>query len=528
MKKLNVTGDLYGGILGAIIALPQALAFGVAIGIGALSGLWGAVILCFMVGIFGFNQPLLSGPTGPSAIVVASALITLNGNIEALFAVMFLSGIFQIIISRTKLTDFVKYVPYPVISGFMNAVGIILIILQINPFLGNKSLAKPILALKDLPNSILSVNQDAFFIGLLSLVIIFATPRAISKIIPSQVLAIIVATLCSWAYKLDVATVSGVTSELPKIVWADFSNISSLIIPALIIAIVCSSESLLTNLVVDSLTKTNCDTRRMILSQGIGNLACSLFGATVGSGATMRSAAAIKAGGRTRFCAIICSLILLVIILFGSDFANKIPLSALAAVLFKVGADIVDTKLLKVIKFAPREDLFVMFLVFFLTITTDIIVGVIAGITLSAVIFAKQLADKVNVKTKFVVDSETITLEKNLEREMNYKIRVVHILGEFFFGSATHIISHFEEILGTKCIIICYDSEKLLDISAIFALEDIITRLKEQKINVHLVVKNNEIKTQLDNLKISEQIGQDNIFQDEKDAILHAEKILKK
>ena len=129
MKKLNVTGDLYGGILGAIIALPQALAFGVAIGVGALSGLWGAVILCFMVGIFGFNQPLLSGPTGPSAIVVASALITLNGNIEALFAVMFLSGIFQIIISRTKLTDFVKYVPYPVISGFMNAVGIILIIL---------------------------------------------------------------------------------------------------------------------------------------------------------------------------------------------------------------------------------------------------------------------------------------------------------------------------------------------------------------------------------------------------------------
>ena len=114
MKKLNVTGDLYGGILGAIIALPQALAFGVAIGVGALSGLWGAVILCFMVGIFGFNQPLLSGPTGPSAIVVASALITLNGNIEALFAVMFLSGIFQIIISRTKLTDFVKYVPYPV------------------------------------------------------------------------------------------------------------------------------------------------------------------------------------------------------------------------------------------------------------------------------------------------------------------------------------------------------------------------------------------------------------------------------
>ena len=527
MKKLNVSGDLTGGILGAVIALPQALAFGVAIGVGASSGLWGAVILCFLVGVFGCNQPLLSGPTGPAAIVTASALAVVNGNTQALFAIIFLAGIFQIIISRTKLTDIVKYVPYPVISGFMNAVGMILIILQINPFLGSKSLATPALAIENLSAALSNINENALVAGILTLALIFWTPRAITRIIPAQIFALIIATVITTIYGLNLPTVQGVSSHLPQIVQADFSNIKTLIIPALIIAIVCSSESLLTNLVVDSLTKTKCNGNKMVLAQGIGNLACSLFGAIGGSGATMRSAAAIKAGGTSRFCAIICSVILLLIILFGCDFANKIPLSALAAILFKVGWDIIDTKLLKVIKYAPKQDLFVMFSVFVLTIFYDIILGVSTGIVLSALIFAKQIADKANVKIKDIEDKHAIFLEKKLKDEMGYKIRVVHIFGEFFFGSATQIISHFEEILGTKYIIICYESENILDISAIFALEDIITRLKSQEISAQLVIKNKEIFDQLEKLKITEQLGEHNIFYSEEDAIEHAKKLLK-
>ncbi len=527
MKKTKILGDLTGGVLGAVIALPQALAFGVAIGVGAASGLWGAVILCFTVGVFGCNQPLLSGPTGPAAIVTASALATLGGKSEALFAVIFLAGIFQIIISRTKLIDIVKYIPYPVISGFMNAVGTILIILQLSPFFGNKSFATPLLALKNLSYSMLNINENAFTIGLLALAIIFWTPKKITNIIPSQILALIITTLAAVLYGLELPTVQGVSAHLPNIIWADFSNLKMLIIPALIIAIVCSSESLLTNLVVDSLTKTNCNSNKMVLSQGIGNIICSLFGAICGSGATMRSAAAIKAGGTTRFCSIFCAIILLLIILFASDFANKIPLSALAAVLFKVGLDIVDTKLLKVIKYAPKQDLFVMLTVFLLTIFYDIIIAVSTGIVLSALIFAKQLADKTNVKFKDIEDKHTIELEKKLQDETGYKIRVVHILGEFFFGSATQIISHFEEILGTKFLIICYESENTFDISAIFALEDIITRLKSQEIIPHLVIKNSQIFEQLEKLNIADQIGKENIFCDEEEAINHAKNLLK-
>ncbi len=527
MKKIKISGDLTGGFLGAVIALPQALAFGVAIGIGATSGLWGAVILCFTAGILGCNQPLLSGPTGPAAIVTASAFATLHGKPETLFAVIFLSGIFQIIISRTRLTDIVKYIPYPVISGFMNAVGTILIILQLGPFLGNKSLATPLLSIKNFPNNLACINENALVIGILTLSIIFWTPKKITKIIPSQILALVISTLTAILYNMELPTVQGVSSHLPQIAWADFSNIKTLLIPALIIAIVCSSESLLTNLVVDTLTKTSCNTNRMILSQGIGNLVCSLFGSIPGSAATMRSAAAIKAGGKTRFCAIVCAIVLLLIILFASGFANKIPLSALAAILFKVGLDIIDTKLLKIIKYAPRQDLFVMLIVFLLTIFYDIIIAVSTGIVLSALIFAKQLADKTNVKFKDINDKHIMELEKKLQYETDYKIRVVHILGELFFGSATQVISHFEEILGTKYLIICYESENTFDISAIFALEDIITRLKSQNIIPHLVVKNEQIVNQLEKLNIAEQIGKENIFYNEEDAIEHAKKLLK-
>ncbi len=527
IKLKSICKDLTGGALGAVIALPQALAFGVAIGTGASSGLWGAIILCFTVGLLGCNQPLLSGPTGPAAIVCASALAVLGGNINSLFAVIFLAGLFQIIISRTSLTKIVKYIPYPVISGFMNAVGVILIILQLNPFLGTKSSSTPISAFESISYVLQNVNENALLTGILTLTIIFCTPKKISKIIPSQILALIISTIAAMAYNLDLPVVQGVTSNLPSVIRADFSNIKTLLVPALVIAIVCTSESLMTSLVTDSLTKTNGNTKRMVLSQGLGNLMCSLFGAIPGSGATMRSVAAVKAGGRTRFCALTCAVILLLVVLFAHDFANNIPLSALAAILFKVGWDIVDTKLLKVVKYAPKQDLIVMFIVFFLTVFYDLILGVSTGIVLSALIFAKQLADSTNVKFRDIEDEHSIEIEKKLQSEAGYKIRAVHIFGEFFFGSATQIISHFEEILGTKYLIICYESENVLDISAVFALEDIITRLKSQDITPHLVIKNSKILKQLDDLGICAQIGRENVFYSEDEAIENAKKLLK-
>ena len=522
MNIRNVSGDLIGGFIAATIALPQALAFGTMTGAGALSGLYGAMFLCLFSGLFGINVPLISGPTGPTAIIIASIYAGLGGNVSALWAVLFLASVFQIVLSFTKIPNLVKYVPYPVISGFMNGVGVILIILQIAPLMGVKTFATPILTFKNLSHILSNINTDALVIGLFSLGILIYTPKIIKKYIPSEIFALIFGTLAAWAYKMDIPTISGLTGSLPNIVTADFSNIVRISTLAVMVAVICSTESLMTGLVITSLTKKKINNQTLIFAQGIGNSIASLFGGISGAGATMRSVAAIKTGATTKLSTIFCGVIILFAILYGDELVNMVPMATLAAILIRVGYNIIDTKLLKVLHCAPKEDLTVMFLVFFLTIFHDIIFAVGVGITLSAALFAKQLADKTTLNIKDVEDNEIIRLEKRLHDESDYKIRVVHIRGEFFFGSATQIISQFEELLGTKHIILCYDSDRKLDISAIFALEDILIRLKSQGVRVYLVLRNVEILKQINELNIQRQLNDDEIFFEEIDAIQKA------
>jgi len=194
--------------------------------------------------------------------------------------------------------------------------------------------------------------------------------------------------------------------------------------------------------------------------------------------------------------------------------------------LIKIGADIIDIKLLKVLRYAPKDDLYVLFVVFLLTVFYNLIFAVGAGITLAALLYAKRVADSIKLRHKKVYDSDIMLMERELEKDYKHKIRIVHIEGQFFFGSATQIISHFDEVLGTEYLIINYDANDLLDISAVFALEDIIIRLKSQHITT-ILVSNKEVIEQLETLGIVNQIGKENIFFEEENAIMYAKSKLK-
>ena len=509
--KLNIlTGDIFGGISSAIITLPQALAFGVATGFGAGAGLWGAIILCFIAGLCGPKVPLISGATGPVAIVIASAMLALNNNIAAAATTMLLAALLQLFASATNLPSMVKYVPYPVISGFMNGVGIIIIILQLNPLLGHKTLPSTVTTIMSLHDTIHSLNQSALFIGLITLFIVFGIPKAINKFVPSQIIALIFCTWLSVKMGLNVDRISEISAAFPSFVRLDL-NISHIIkyLPyACMFAVVFSAESMMTGLVSDSLTKTRHNPKRLLAAQGIGNAVCALTGTLGGSAATMRSVAALNAGATTKLCAVINPLLLIILLFKFSGFVAQIPLAVLAAILMKIGYDIIDVKLLKVLKYAPRDDLYVLVLVFLLTVFYNLIFAVGAGITLAALLYAKRVADKAHLVEKTVYDEKTMEIEKTLESDYHHKIRVVHILGQFFFGSATQLISKFEDMLGTKSLIINYESDELLDISAIFALEDIILRLQSQEIDIILVIKNEEVQKQLLNHGILKQIAE--------------------
>lgn len=530
----TIKGDLFGAIIATIIAFPQALAFGVASGMGASAGIWGAIILSFVVGILGCNLPIISGPTGPTAIIVALVISSVNGNLANVIPILIMAAIFQLVISITDIPKMIKYVPYPVISGFLTGIGLIIIILQLSPLLGGITYSSTLKAILSYPHLFTHINYQALILGIGTLVLLFFTPKVITKYIPSQLLALIIMTACAYYFGLDVERVSGVTFNLPHAYFPHFTmeNFTRDIPIALTLAFIATSEGLLTGIIMDSLVKVKHNSKRLVASQGIGNLFCAITGSMYGTAATMRSVAAVKAGALTRTSAIISSLIMTLVLFKFAGFITQIPICVLSAILIKIGYDILDIKVLKVLKYAPKDDLYVLLAVLGLTVFYNLIFALGTGIVLAALLYAKRIADNTNIRTNIYNPAAYTSLETKVERESHYKIRILHIDGQFFFGSITQIVSHFDEMLETEYIILNYSSNSELDMSAIFALEDIIVRLQAQKIKLFLVIPSEKVYNQVRSLEIISQIGQDALFNEESDAIntaiieTHLEKII--
>lgn len=528
-KSRIFTGDVLGAVVASIVTLPQALAFGVATGFGATAGIIGVVVLCFITGLVNLGIPVVSGITGPVTIVVSSVMLSLNSNMSLVLMLIFLAGILQILLGFTKLPRIVEYIPYPVISGFMNGVGFILIIMQLNPLIGHQVKANTILSIQSFIENLTFINYQALLLGVLTLLIIFVIPKRVSKFIPSQVLALIICTVISVIFGFNIDRIGTVNLEsvifnIPKI---SVNEIVSNFHYAVILAIIMSAESLMTGLVCDSITKTKINTKYLLVGQGIGNAFSSFFGGLPGSAALMRTVAAINAGATTRICTLVTPVIIGVFAFRFSHYLELIPMAVLSAILIKVGYDIIDTKLLKVIKYAPKDDLYVLILVFLLTLFYNLIVAVGAGITLAAVLYAKRVADSTKLIHRDEHGQDVNPHEKRIEDLYNHKIRIVHIDGALFFGSATQLISQFDEFWGTKCIILDCRKDEYFDVSAIFAFEDIILRLKSQNINIILVLANEEIKYQLEKFGIIEQIGKENLLYSLKSAVHKAKDYIK-
>ncbi|MCD8377410.1 MAG: SulP family inorganic anion transporter [Candidatus Gastranaerophilales bacterium] len=520
----TLSGDMLGAVVAAIVTLPQALAFGVATGFGAAAGLWGVIILCTVTGLINLKVPVVSGITGPVTIVAASVMLSLNYDISAVLFVIFIAGLLQIALGFSGLAKIMEYVPYPVISGFMNGVGFILIIMQLNPLIGHQVQANTVLSLKAVFANLSSINMQSLIPGILTLVIVFMIPKRINKFIPSQVIALVFCTMISVIFKFDIERIGEVSLtnlnfHIPQIM---LNETVSYFNYALVLAIVMSSESLMTGLVCNSITKTGIDTKKLLIGQGLGNAISSLFGGVPGSAALMRTVAAINAGAATRMCTLITPVIIVFTVLQFANYLELIPMSVLSGILIKVGYDIIDTKLLRVIKYAPKDDLYILVVVFVLTLFYNLIAAVGAGITLAALLYAKRTADNAKLVHTDENGIKVDITEKRLERVSKHKIRIVHIDGSFFFGSATQIVSQFDEFWGTKCLILDCRNDRYFDVSAIFAFEDIIMRLKSQEIVILLVLSGRDIKKQLDKFGITDKIGGDRIFYSLKKAMISA------
>lgn len=483
----NIKGDIFGGITAAVIALPLALAFGVASGLGAAAGLYGAIILGFVASLLGGTSSQISGPTGPMTVVLASAMVMFTGDINAIMSIILLAGIFQIIFGIFKFGKYVRYIPYPVISGFMSGIGIIIIILQLNPFLGLSSNGSVLGTLYHLPTTLLNTNMQALILSVLTLCIMLFTPKKISSIIPTALIALLVMTLLSVLLNFDVEVIGEIPTSLPSFVIPSFelSKIKDILVLGITLALLGTIDTLLTSIVADSITKTKHNPNKELIGQGIGNCIVSLVGGIAGAGATMRTVINVKSGGTTKASGMIHAITLLLIMLFLAPVASQIPLAVLAGILMKVGIDILDYKFLRLLKDIPKNDLIVMIIVFTLTVFVDLIMAVGVGITLAALLIVYRISKEANIEIDFL-DSE--------DQYLNENVRVINIDGAFFFGSTSFYETQVNTLLDTKKIVINCLNVPFMDISAIFTLEETIQKLQELDIKVALILKPRHIE----------------------------------
>lgn len=515
----NPLGDLIGGLMAAIVALPLCLAFGVASGLGAASGLYGAIALGILAALFGGTAGQCSGPTGPMTVVAAALFSTNPSRPELVFASVIAAGAIQIAMGYAKAGQLIGYMPYPVISGFMTGIGAIIISIELAPLFGLPSSGNVLSALQSIAEIPAHANIHAALVGLLSLAIIYLLPL-ISKRIPASLVALAVATWISLSFKIDLPRIGEIPSSLPVpgLPSISITDLHIVLQNGLTLAVLGSIDSLLTSLVLDKVNKGRHNSDQELIGQGIGNIAAGLISGLPGAGATMRSMVNVKSGGTTALSGAIHGLILLAVLLCMSRIAALIPLASLAAILFTVGLSIMDWRILRGLHKTPKSDTFVMIVVLVLTIFVDLIVAVLVGVALASVLFVRKLAD-----TKFSSITNLNTLEglKDLADHIPEDVRrhtYSYVLnGPLFFGQAKNLTDAIDHLSNAKYVILRFANVPLIDQTGAFALESAIEKWDAGGTKVLFVgLQPNIIKTLEDT---GAQINMENTFEQFEKAI---------
>ncbi len=503
----NIKGDAFGGITAGIVALPLALAFGAQTELGAIAGLYGAIALGILAAIFGGTKTQISGPTAPMT-VVAAVLITeainkagsLNEAIPIIIATFVLAGILQVLLGVLKLGKYIKYIPYPVVSGFMSGIGIIIVVTQLFPFFGISAPEGGAFGtLKNIREIPEFINFYSVGIALATIAIIFVTPK-ITKKIPASLIALVIISIAAFfLIPSDLFTKINTDGPLPTglpiihlsflKIFSDFGTMVQIFEYSATLAALGAIDSLLTSVVADNMTKEKHDSNRELIGQGIGNIGAGLIGGLPGAGATMRTVININSGGKNRLSGIMAGLLLTTILLGLGTLVGHVPNAVLAGILITVGIGIIDYKGFSHIKTVPRSDTIIMIIVLLLTVFVDLLVAVAAGMVLASLLFmikASKLIEE-RSKTESLSDfqkEEQWDDETNIAETNGDKVFIKHFVGPLFFGFTSSFQNIMESKPNIKVVIIRMDQVPYVDQSGLYAMEDSILELKQKGINV--------------------------------------------
>ena len=516
--------DLLAGVIVGIVALPLAIAFGIASGVTPEKGIITAIVAGFIISLLGGSKVQIGGPTG-AFIIIIYGIIQQYG-IEGLTIATLMAGAFLVLFGVLRLGTIIKYIPYPIVVGFTSGIAVTIFTTQIKDLFG--------LTIDNVPSDFIekwgayithfgTIDTWSAFVGVLSVAIIAVMPR-INKKIPGSLIAIIIMTVAALLLK----NYAGVTSietigdrfsvsnaipdaHVPAMTW---ETIKGLVAPALTIAVLGAIESLLSATVADGVIGDHHNSNTELIAQGVANLASPLFGGIPATGAIARTMTNINNGGKTPIAGIIHAVVLLLIFLFFMPLAQYIPRACLAGVLVVVSYGMSGWRSFLTLMKNPKSDVTVLHITFFLTIIFDLTVAIEVGLIIACLLFMKRMAETTDVKVVMDEISEESDLSSgNLEHLTIPKgVEVYEINGPYFFGAG----NRFEEIMASfgdrpKVRIIRMRKVPFVDSTGIHNLTNLCTMSKSEGIEVVLSGVSEKVHSQLNKACFYDLLGERNI-----------------
>ncbi len=532
----HFANDLIAGLITGIVALPLAIAFGIASGVTPEQGLYTAIIAGFIISFFSGSQVQIGGPTG-AFIVIVYGIVQQYG-MAGLTVATLMAGVMLVLMGVCRLGSVLKYLPYPLIIGFTTGIAVIIAVTQIPAFLGMKLEKFP----GEFTGKIEAIGTHLHLIdplsaelGLLALLIMIIWPR-VTRRVPGSLIAILVTTLLVTLLKLPVETIGSrfgaVANHLPVFTFpsVNLELMRGLFQPALTIALLAAIESLLSAVVADGMTGQKHRSNMELVAQGIANIASPLFGGIPATGAIARTATNIKNGGTTPLAGIVHAITLLLILLFFGRYAALIPMSVLAAVLLIVAYNMSELHFFVKLFRSPRSDILVLLTVFLLTVFADLTVAIQTGVVLSALLFMRRMETVTNAG---IINLDDETVDKNDPNALTRfnvpkGVEVFEIDGPFFFGAASKFQDEIGKIRMPKVLILRMRNVPAIDATGLKALEGVVTAAQRDGTTLLISGIHKQPVEAMKKAQLIDKIGHANIHKNIAHALDHARRILEK
>ena len=532
-SRSHIRNNVMAGLVVGIVALPLAMAFAIASGARPEQGLYTAIVAALLTSVFGGTRVQISGPTG--AFIAVLSIITAQHGIAGLQIATLMAGVILLVFGIARLGAVIKYIPNPVIAGFTAGIAVIIFVGQWKDFLGLSPAPAGLRfhqKLWSLIEALPTISPATTGLALLALVILTLGPRYLKRI-PAPLIALLVVTVLQAVFRFKgVATIGSAFGGIPRTLPAlslpslDPAQVLSLVGPAFTIALLGAIESLLSAVVADGMAGTRHDSNQELIGQGIANIIAPLFGGFAATGALARTATNIRNGATSPLAGIVHSVFLVLVILLLAPLASAIPLCCLSAILFVVAWNMSEVRhVLRVLRGAPKVDVGILLLTFFLTVFVDLVVAVNVGVIFAALFFMRRMADSVNIEEHIEEPPESAA-PGSPAVPANNGVVIYSIEGPFFFGAAEKLERSLEHVhRATSTLILRLGNVPFVDATGIFAIEEIITDFKRHGAAVLLVEVRPNVRYKLERGGVIAHVGPDNVIDTLEQALRRAKEL---